>query len=108
MSGAFSDREKAFEDKWAHDEELRFKVLARRNRLLGLWAAGEQGLSGQEAEAYAKTIVQAELARGADDAVFERIKRDFAAARIARTDHLIRRRMDEYLAVAKSEVISGS
>ena len=83
MSSAFSDREKAFEDKWAHDEELRFKVLARRNKLLGLWAAGEMGLKGPAADDYAKAIVQAELTKDGDEAVFQKLRTDFAAANTA-------------------------
>ncbi len=71
MSNVFAEREKAFEDKWAHDEELRFKVLARRNRLLGLWAAGEMGLVGAAAETYAKTVVQADVVKGDDSAVLK-------------------------------------
>ena len=106
MNSGFSDREKAFEDKWAHDEELRFKVLARRNKLLGLWAATEMGLKGPAAEDYAKSVVQAELVREGDEAVFQKLKADFAAANIARTDHLIRTKMEEFLAIAKKEVMN--
>ena len=105
MSNVFAEREKAFEDKWAHDEELRFKVLARRNRLLGLWAAGEMGLTGAAAETYAKTVVQADVVKGDDSAVLSRIHEDFKAAKIARTEHLIHRRVDEYLAAAKKQVM---
>ena len=101
----FPDREKAFEEKWAHDEELRFKVLARRNKMLGLWAAGEQGLKGAAAETYAKALIAAELTREGDEAVFKKLKADFAAAKIARTDHLLRLKMDEFLAAAKHEVM---
>src|SRR5271155_2538633 len=108
MSGVFPDREKAFEDKWAHDEELRFKVLARRNKLLGLWAATEMGLKGPSADDYAKAIVQAELSRDGDEAVFQKLRADFAAANTARTDHLIRLKMDELFNTAKNEVIHGS
>jgi len=104
MSGGFSEREKAFEEKWAHDEELQFKVLARRNKLLGLWAAGEMGKAGADAEAYARTIVQAELARDGEAAVLAKIKADFDAAGIARTEHLIVKKMDDTLAIAKDEV----
>lgn len=107
MSGAFSDREKAFEDKWAHDEELRFKVLSRRNKLLGIWAAGEMGLSGAKAEDYAKSVVRAELSKEGDEAVFQKIRADIAQAGIARTDHLIRKKMDEFLGVAKDEVMKA-
>ena len=61
MSGSFEKREKGFEAKWAHDEELRFKVYARRNKLLGLWAAGEMGLNGPAADAYAKEVIAADF-----------------------------------------------
>src|SRR5271154_2531255 len=108
MTGAFPDREKAFENKWAHDEELRFKVMARRNKLLGLWAAGEMGLEHEKAEAYAKAVVQAELTAAGDEAVFQKIRTDFAAGKIARTDHLIRTKMDEFLAAAKTEMVERS
>jgi hypothetical protein len=104
MNDGFSDREKAFENKWAHDEALRFRVLARRNRLLGLWAAGEIGLRGSAAEDYAKDVVQAELTPAGDEAVFQKIRTDLAARKIARTDHLIRIKIEEFLAVAKREV----
>jgi len=107
MSGVFPDREKAFEDKWAHDEELRFKVLARRNKLLGLWAATEMGLKAAQADAYVKAIIQAELTKGGDEAVFQKLKADFAAANIARTDHLLHRKMDELLQTAKNEIMAG-
>lgn len=105
MSDMFPDRERAFEEKWAHDEDLRFRVLARRNKLLGLWAAGERGLQGAAAEDYAKALVELELSRDGDEAVFRKVKADFAAAKIARTDHLIRLKMDELLAAAKREVM---
>ena len=107
MSGVFPDREKAFEDKWAHDEELRFKVLARRNKLLGLWAAAEMGLKGPDADKYARVVVEAELSKEGDEAVFRKLKTDFAAANVARTDHLIHRRMDELLQTAKDEIMAG-
>ena len=105
MSNGFDEREKAFEQKWAHDEELRFKVEARRDKLLGLWAAGEMGISGAEADAYARTIVEADMEEAGDSDVFEKVKADFAAKGIARTDHLIRGKMDELLAVAKDQVM---
>ena len=107
MSGMFSEREKAFENKWAHDEELRFKVLARRNKLLGLWAAAQMGLSCAKAEVYTQAVVRAELSKRGDEAVFEAVRDSFAAAKIARTDHLIRLKMDEYLAKAMAEVMYG-
>ena len=105
MSDMFPDREKAFEDKWAHDEELWFKVLARRNRLLGLWAAGEMGLSGPAAEAYAKAIVEVEISKDGDAAVRRKIQQDFTAAKIDRTEHLIERKLAECLEAAKTDLI---
>ena len=105
MSNGFKDREKAFEEKWAHDEDLRFKVIARRDKLLGLWAAGEMGLTGGEAEAYAKTVIDADLAEAGDEDVFRKLRADFDAKKIARSDHLIRSKMTELLSVAKDQVM---
>lgn len=107
MSDMFPEREKAFEDKWAHDEELRFKVLARRNRLIGLWAAGEMGLTGASAEAYAKAVVEAEVAKDGDAAVLRKIQHDFHAAKITRTQHLIERKLAECLEAAKADVMGS-
>lgn len=108
MSGAFGDREKALEGKWAHDEELRFKVMARRNRLLGEWAAGEMGLSGPRMEEYAKSIVQTDFGAPGHHDVFQKIRADFDAAKVSQSDHAIRRRMEELLAVAGEQVVAGS
>ena len=106
MTSGFDERKKAFEEKWAHDEELRFRVEARRDNLLGLWAAGEMGISGAEADAYAKSIVEADMTQAGDEDVFQKIKSDLAAKAIARTDHLIRSKMDELLATAKVQVMT--
>src|SRR5689334_3332991 len=73
MDGAFKDREKGYESKWAHDEELRFKVYARRNKLLGQWAASQLGLSGAEAEQYARAVVSADFEKPGEDDVFEKV-----------------------------------
>src|SRR6202171_3636971 len=75
---SFADREKEFEARFKHDQELQFKVTARRNRLLGLWAAGKMGLAGDEAAPYAKTIVDAEFS-GGDRHVVEKLVADLAA-----------------------------
>jgi hypothetical protein len=107
MSGVFPDREKAFEDKWAHDEELRFRVLARRNKLLGLWAAGEMGLTAPQADEFATVIVRAELEKAGDESVFQALHAAFAEAKVPRTDHLIRLKMDEFLTAAKAELMSS-
>ncbi|MGN6517608.1 MAG: DUF1476 domain-containing protein [Rhizomicrobium sp.] len=106
MSGGFEDRKKAAEAKWAHDEELRFKVMARRNKLLGQWAAGEMGISGAESEAYAKAVVQADFEEAGDEDVFRKIRKDFDAKKVATSDHLIRKKMEELLAVAGDQVVA--
>jgi hypothetical protein len=103
MDDAFEDRKKKHEDKWAHDEELRFKIGARRNKLLGLWAAAEMGLSGAAAEEYAKSVVATDL-KGAD-AVFHKIRGDFDAAGLGHSDHLIQRQMAELLAAAADQLM---
>ncbi len=103
MGDAFEERKKKHEDKWAHDEELRFKIGARRNKLLGRWAAAELGLTGAPAEEYAKSVVAADLA-GADG-VFRKLRGDFDSAGLAHSDHLIRRKLEEFLAEAADQVM---
>ncbi len=100
----FDKREEGFEKKFAHDEELRFKAYARRNKMLGLWAAAKLGLSGAEAEAYAKEVVVAELEGKGDESVFAKLRRDFDAKGVHQSDHQIRRTMDELLARAIEQV----
>ena len=90
----FDKREEGFEKKFAHDEELRFKANARRNKLLGLWAAEKLGLSGDEADAYAKEVVMADFEEAGDDDVFRKVRKDFDAKGVAQSDHQIRRTMD--------------
>jgi hypothetical protein len=103
MPTTFDKREEGFEKQFAHEEELKFKALARRNRMLGQWAAGKLGLSGPEAESYAREVVMAEIA-GGDPEVFAKIRRDFDAKKVAQSDHQIERTMEELLAKALSEV----
>jgi hypothetical protein len=104
MDGAFKDREKGYESKWAHDEELRFKVYARRNKLLGQWAASQLGLSGTEADQYAREVIQADFEKPGEDDVFEKIQRDFKAKGVSVSDHAIRRMMAEVLETAAAQV----
>ena len=78
MSG-FDRREEGFEKKFAHDEELLFKASARRNKMLGLWAAEKLGKTGADADAYAKSVVVADLEEAGDDDVFRKIKKDLEA-----------------------------
>ena len=104
MSGAFEKRQKGFESKWAHDEELRFKVFARRNKLLGNWAAGELGIAGDAAAAYAKAVVAADFEKAGDEDVFEKVRADFAAKGVAISDHRLRTKMEELIDEAKAQI----
>ena len=106
MSGGFDEREKAAEARWAHDEELRFKVMARRNKLLGLWAAGEMGIKGTQSEAYAKEVVRSDLAEPGQHDVFRKIRKDFDARKLSVTDHAIHRKMEELLKLAGDQVVA--
>jgi hypothetical protein len=100
----FDERKDSFEKKFAHDEALRFKAGARRNKLLGLWAAELLGLDGDKAEEYAKSVVKADFQEAGDEDVFRKIKADFAAAKIDQSDHQIRRHMEEYMAEAIRQI----
>jgi hypothetical protein len=106
MSG-FDKREEGFERKFAHDEEVRFKARARRNKLIGLWAAGKLGLAGDAAEAYAKEIVIVDFEEPGDDDVFARIRKDFDAKGVNQSDHQIRRTIEEMMAKAVEDVKAG-
>jgi hypothetical protein len=96
----FDKREEGFEKRFAVDEELKFKANARRNKLLGLWAAEKLGLAGAEAEAYAKAVVMADFEEAGDDDVFRKIRKDFDEKGVKESDHQIRRTMDELMAQA--------
>lgn len=98
------DRENAFENKFAHDAELKFKAEARRNKLLGLWAAELLGKTGDEAEAYAKSVVIADFEEAGDDDVFRKVRGDFDAGGVEQSDHQLRRKMDELLALAVEQI----
>jgi hypothetical protein len=98
------DREKGFERKFAFDEETRFKATARRNKLLGLWAAEKLGKSGADADAYAKEVVVSDIEEAGDHDVFRKVRADFDAAGVEQSDHQIRRTMDELMAVAVEQI----
>lgn len=100
----FDDRRDAFENKFAHDEELRFKATARRNKALGLWAAERLGRSGAEAEAYAKSVVMADFEEAGDDDVLRKVKADFEGAGLDGSATAIRAKMNELMARAIEEV----
>ncbi|MGW9333283.1 DUF1476 domain-containing protein [Bosea sp. NPDC055594] len=103
----FDQRKDAFENKFAHDEELRFKAMARRNKLLGLWAADKLGKSGADAEAYAKSVVLADFEEAGDEDVVRKVKADFAAGNVAAGDSEIRQVMQDLLLRAAEEIQAG-
>ncbi|HEX4080837.1 MAG TPA: DUF1476 domain-containing protein [Rhizomicrobium sp.] len=105
MASAFEDREYSFEAKWAHDEDLRFRTTARRNKLLGLWAAGQMRLAGAAADSYANTLLDLEVRGGRDQDIARKIHEDFAAHHVALSDHAINRKMEELLAQAAEQIM---
>ena len=102
----FDDRERAFENKYAHDAEMQFKAQARRNRLLGLWVAGQFGLSGDAANEYAKSVVIADLQEAGDDDVVRKVLADFEARGLDFSEHQIRTKIKELTVEAKTQVLS--
>jgi hypothetical protein len=100
----FDERKDTFEKKFAHDEALKFKAGARRNKLLGQWAAGLMGLSGEKADEYARSVIKADFEEDGDEDVFLKVKADLDAAGIGQTDHQIRRHMDEFMAEAINQI----
>jgi hypothetical protein len=103
----FDKREEGFEKKFAVDEELKFKANARRNRLLGLWAAGKLGLSGAEADAYAKDVVAADFEEAGEEDDFRKIRQDLDAKGVTESEQQIRRVMSELMAKAVLEIQAG-
>jgi hypothetical protein len=103
----FDKREEGFEKKFAHDEDLRFKATARRNKLLGFWAAEKLGMTGADAEAYAKSVVMADFEEIGDDDVVRKVLADFHAGNVHQSEHQVRRTLDEMMARAISEIKAG-
>lgn len=104
----FDNRKDTAEKKFAHDAEIQFKASARRNKLLGQWAAGQLGLSGAEADAYAKSVVMADFEEAGDEDVFRKIAKDLADGKAEVSEHVIRRTMDELMAKAIAEIQAGT
>ncbi|KJZ31834.1 aldolase [Paracoccus sp. S4493] len=98
----FNDRERAYESKFAHDADLRFKAEARRNRLLGEWAAGQMGKTGDDARAYAMTVVSADFAEPGEEDVFRKVEADLTGVADAET---IRAQMARLMDEARRQVI---
>ncbi|EPX86465.1 hypothetical protein ruthe_01280 [Rubellimicrobium thermophilum DSM 16684] len=103
MATTFDDREKAFEAKFAHDAEMQFKAEARRNRLLGLWAAGLLGLDEAAAQDYARDVIRSDFQEAGDQDVFRKIRSDLPATV---SDAEIREKMAALLAEAKSQILT--
>ncbi len=102
----FDKREEGFEKKFAHDEELRFKAIARRNKLLGLWAAELLGKSGPDADAYAKEVVLADFEEAGDNDVVRKVVKDLEGKGVSEQD--IRAKMAELLAQAVKQIETGT
>ena len=103
----FDDRERGFEGKFALDQEQEFKAGARRNRLLGQWAAGLMGLEGSHVEEYAKAVVKSDFELPGDEDVLRKVFEDLKGSGVAVTEGEVRRRMDELLAQAREQIKNG-
>ena len=103
----FEEREDNFEAAFAHNEQLRFRATARRNRLLGAWAAAKLGKVGAEVDRYAHALVLTDIEGGGDTRVFRKLREDFDMAGVRQSDHQIRRTMDEFLHKAVQDLKSG-
>jgi hypothetical protein len=104
----FDDRERAFESKYAHDEELRFRVIARRNRLLGMWAARLMGLSDAEADAYAKDVIRADFEEAGEEDVVRKLLGDLTAAGVDIDEAKIREALAHKEAEARRQIIEST
>ena len=98
------DRQEGFEKKFAMDEESKFKAMARRNKLLGLWAAEKLGKTGADADDYAKEVVRADFEEAGDNDVFRKVRADFDAASVAQSDQQNRDIMNDLLATAVDQI----
>ena len=104
----FDKREEGFTKKSAMDEETRYKANARRNKLLGLWAAEKMGITGPDAETYAKEVVVADFEEAGDDDVFRKVRKDFDAKGVSQSDQDIRKAMVDLMALAIEQIKTGS
>lgn len=103
----FDDREKAFEAKFAHDEEMAFRITARRNKLLGQWAAEKMGLNAAETDAYAKAVVQADFEEAGDEDVIRKLLDDLLAAGIEIDDPAVRLALEEKTVEARRQLMES-
>ena len=103
---SFDDRKKSFERKFEHEQELQIKVTARRNRLLGMWVAGELGLPEDQHEAYAKEVVMSDFEKPGDSDVVEKILADCSEKGVEMSEHRLRKHMDELMAIARDQIMN--
>ena len=103
----FDEREQGYESKFAHDQEMDFKALARRNRALGAWAAGLMGLEGAHLEDYANAVVKSEVDLPSDEDVLRKVAKDLSASGLKVSEGVVRGKMDEFLAIARDELKSA-
>ena len=103
----FDDRERAFENKYAHDQEMAFRIVARRNRLVGVWAAGEMGLTPEETDAYAKAVVQAEFEESGDEDVVRKLYGDLVSAGVEIDEQRIRGELDAKMIEARRQLLEA-
>ena len=101
----FDDRERAFETKYARDEEMQFRVIARRNKLLGQWAAGKMGLTEAESESYAKDVVRADFEEAGDEDVIRKVLGDLTAAGVECDEDSIRETLEHKTVEARRQII---
>ncbi len=104
MADAFHDREKGFEAKFEHDQELEFRARARRNKLIGLWAAEVMGMAGGGAEAYARQVVAEDLEHHGDDGVIAKLLKDLGEHDVDMTEGRLRIKMDKTMAIAREQI----
>ncbi len=103
----FDDRERAFEAKFARDGEMEFRIVARRNRLLGTWAAEKMALTPEETDAYAKAVVQAEFEEAGDEDVVRKLMGDLTAAGVDTSERDVRAALDDCAVVARRQMFEG-
>ncbi len=103
----FDDRERAFENMYARDQEMQFKVTARRNRLLGMWAANLMGLTDVEAESYAKDVVRADFEEAGDEDVIRKLLGDLTAAGIEIDDGTVRKAVEDQMVEARRQLMEA-
>jgi hypothetical protein len=104
----FDNREHAFENMFAHDEEMQFKISARRNKLFGLWAAEKMGLTSEEADAYAKSVVQADFEESGEEDVVRKILGDLTSAGVETDDQQVRAGLEAAMIEARRQFIEAT